>query len=293
VGKNEPDFMRDANLGVVLDEGDPNQTFNLTKQDTATGDFFYYDGDSDTGYDDTSDSGSVGWTFNGSSSGTINLFGGAAQINFGQDGSWTFSVVDSGLLDFTGGPISTTVTVDAFGSVVNNEDVSDSLTFNMVCYCTGAEILCVDGYRPIEALKVGHRVVTPDGPEPVVWTGYRRIDAARLSQKPELAPIELPKDSLGPDTPNKTLRVSPQHRIVLSSAIVTRMFGEKEILVPAKKLCASLSCSRKNVGRRSVLRWLAKSSSGASVIRGLRPEGPYRRQPMSWRQLCWAGMDRH
>ena len=53
---------------------------------------------------------------------------------------------------------------------------------------------------------------------------------------PNLHPVRIKAGSLAPGCPSSNLVVSRQHRILVRSAIAERMFGEREILVPAIKL---------------------------------------------------------
>jgi hypothetical protein len=105
------------------------------------------------------------------------------------------------------------------------------------CFTPGTFILCPDGQRPVEELKAGDLVVTADkGPQPVLHAHLRTVTARHLAEKPRHGPVLIPADALGPGFPAADLTVSPQHRILLSSRIVERMFGAQEILVPAAQL---------------------------------------------------------
>ena len=49
---------------------------------------------------------------------------------------------------------------------------------------------------------------------------------------------------MGPGLPSRDLTVSPQHRMLLRSAVVERMFGQPEILVPACQLVGQAGVTR-------------------------------------------------
>lgn len=98
-----------------------------------------------------------------------------------------------------------------------------------VCFASGTLIGTPDGLVAIEHLKPGDRICTRDaGPQPIRWIFQREIGRAELQDNPKLCPVVLP----GPSN----LLVSRQHRIMITGKIAQRMFGEDEILVPAKDL---------------------------------------------------------
>ncbi|MEM8755031.1 MAG: Hint domain-containing protein, partial [Pseudomonadota bacterium] len=66
--------------------------------------------------------------------------------------------------------------------------------------------------------------------------GGRRLDAGGLAAAPRLRPIRIRAGALGPGAPGRDLLVSPQHRVLVGGPIARRMFGEGELLVPAKHL---------------------------------------------------------
>ncbi|MEL6572262.1 MAG: Hint domain-containing protein [Pseudomonadota bacterium] len=113
----------------------------------------------------------------------------------------------------------------------------DSTLFNVVCFAQGTMIRTVDGDRPIETLNPGDRVETlTHGPQEVTWIGVRHVAPVELNAVPKLRPIRIAAGSLGQGLPVRDLFVSRQHRMVISSKIANRMFGTKEVMVPACKL---------------------------------------------------------
>ena len=107
------------------------------------------------------------------------------------------------------------------------------------CFVRGTRLEAFGGPVPIEDLSVGDEVLTLDnGFQAVRWIGRRRLDGFDLAVRPNLRPILISRGALGPGTPSRDLKVSPQHRVLVRSRIAMRMFGVEEILVPAKKLGA-------------------------------------------------------
>lgn len=91
--------------------------------------------------------------------------------------------------------------------------------------------------RFVEGLRQGDLVLTRDnGPQPVLWTGHRRISGARLYTMPHLRPIRFRAGALGPDRPDPDLLVSPQHRILLKGRAARALFNSDEVLVKAEDL---------------------------------------------------------
>lgn len=108
---------------------------------------------------------------------------------------------------------------------------------SVVCFTAGTEIATPQGWRRVENLRPGDMVLTRDNAEqPVVWTAERRLSRRELALRPNLHPVRIRAGALGPANPSQDLLVSPQHRILLHSKIAERMFGTREVLVPAIKL---------------------------------------------------------
>lgn len=108
---------------------------------------------------------------------------------------------------------------------------------DVVCFASGTMIETASGPVAVEHLNVGDKVKTYDGQdEPIRWIGSRSIDVDTLDAHPRLKPILIRADALGPGYPARDLIVSPQHRILVSSEIAMRMFGSREVLIPARKL---------------------------------------------------------
>ena len=115
-----------------------------------------------------------------------------------------------------------------------NPDIFD---LDIVCFAAGTMIRTDKGDIAVEALQAGDMVWTRDnGFQPLRWAGVSHLDAIDLASKPNLLPIRIKAGALGADMPATDLVVSPQHRILVRSAIAQRMFGALEVLVPAKHL---------------------------------------------------------
>lgn len=106
-----------------------------------------------------------------------------------------------------------------------------------ICFTPGTLILTPSGERPVETLRAGDQVQTRDhGPQLLRWIGRAHLSARQLDLCPNLRPIHIERDALGPGQPARALTVSPQHSILLRSAIAQRMFSADEVLIAAKHL---------------------------------------------------------
>lgn len=121
---------------------------------------------------------------------------------------------------------------------LQNSEYAGSFTGNsiensrMVCFLQGTLIETDQGEKAVETLRIGDRVCTADnGFQTIRW-----ICSSYLKNPGKHAPIVIARGALGHGLPVETLRVSPQHRILLGSKIAARMFGRTEVLLPAKRL---------------------------------------------------------
>ncbi|HMO07502.1 MAG TPA: Hint domain-containing protein [Paracoccaceae bacterium] len=106
------------------------------------------------------------------------------------------------------------------------------------CFVQGTRIETAGGRRPVERLRPGDLVETADhGPRPLRWIGRRHYTQAEVAAQPELAPVRIAAGALGPGLPQRDLRLSRQHRLVVSSQIARRMAGAGEVLVAVHHLC--------------------------------------------------------
>lgn len=138
-----------------------------------------------------------------------------------------------GFLDGQIPPLNTTLTII---SIFNN---GPNLPVDSVvpCFTVGTLISTPQGPRAIEALKPGDAVLTQDNAAQTIrWIGSRSLTLVEQMLKPKLRPVLIQRGALGQGLPERDLCVSPQHRMLVRSPIVQRMFAAEEILVAAHKL---------------------------------------------------------
>ncbi|WBU56799.1 Hint domain-containing protein [Paracoccus sediminicola] len=134
----------------------------------------------------------------------------------------------------------TEIRVTISGGVSNStsrDAVVDDVYLGVVCFTAGTMIATPDGPRAVETLAEGSMVTTlTHGDQPIRWIGHRHLSPAELAAKPNLRPIRIRRSALGPGIPARDMVVSPQHRMLVSSAIVHRMYGANSVLIAARKL---------------------------------------------------------
>ncbi len=113
----------------------------------------------------------------------------------------------------------------------------------VVCFTAGSQIETEFGPRRIEDLQVGAKIRTLDhGLQTLRWIGRRVVSAAEQACHPTLCPIEIEKGALGPQSPLRRTRVSPQHRVLVASLSTDILFDQPRML------CAAVSL----VGQRGI-----------------------------------------
>lgn len=139
-----------------------------------------------------------------------------------------------------GGPYSYRITFadSSTGTAYGRDAYIDNVVFDApVCFTKGTMIGVEGGAVPVETIRVGDLIMTADhGLQPVRWIGRRHISAAILAVRPNFRPIRIAAGALGAGRPAADLTVSPQHRLLISSAQVRGIAGTDEVLVAAKHL---------------------------------------------------------
>ncbi|MDA7483360.1 Hint domain-containing protein [Planktomarina temperata] len=132
----------------------------------------------------------------------------------------------------------TEIRLEAFG---NDFMSMDNANLQIACFTRGSQIKTQSGEVAIEDLAVGDRVETLDHRlQPIRWIGSSKCQATG-----NMAPILIRKGALGN---TRVLRVSPQHRMLLSGWHAEVLFGEREVLATAKSLVNDHSILREEGG---------------------------------------------
>lgn len=147
-----------------------------------------------------------------------------------------------------------TVTIEADGDLGSNvfsytvedgdgnTDVGFVTLTTVPCFVEGTMILTIDGEKPVESLVPGDMILTRDnGFQPIRWIGSTlRIATGRD------APIRFEANALGT---HDAVEFSPNHRVLVTSASASLLFGESEVLVKAKDLVNDKTIRPRNDSR--------------------------------------------
>lgn len=168
------------------------------------------------------------------------LGGGTIEITGGEDGetggdTLDFSgLIDWGTINWTGAESGSATLSD--GTVVNFSEIENVI----ICFTHGTGILTPFGERPVEDLRPGDLVLTRDhGPQMLRWVGRRTV-----AGRGNLAPIRFAQGSFGND---RTLWVSPQHRMLYTGGLANLYFDAPEVMIPAKHLIDGHGITREEV----------------------------------------------
>jgi len=175
-------------------------------------------------------------TFNGGGDYVVNAAGEitlAAGGNPGNLGSLTINVPFTSLeVVHTGADGGGT----AYGLLVETDPPA------AVCFVAGTYILTTKGEVLIEDLNIGDEIITLDsGVQPIRWVGSSQRYVSKA-----LAPIRIRKGTLGA---TKDLRVSPQHRMLISGWQAELLFGAVSVLSTAKSLVNDLTIIQEEAGQ--------------------------------------------
>ena len=107
----------------------------------------------------------------------------------------------------------------------------------ITCFVRGTLIETENGPVPVEQLRAGSKILTADGSFKTLRIPMnRKLSAHEVMSNPKLAPVRISAGALGGGLPKRDLLVSRQHRMLVSSKICERMFGQSEVLISAIRL---------------------------------------------------------
>ncbi|MFQ1699996.1 Hint domain-containing protein [Loktanella agnita] len=166
--------------------------------------------------------------------GTITLY--AVEVDGALAGYIVSEPLEAGV-NYTASQFNVTPTGAGAGNVPPPDTADPTALIDVPCFTAGTLILTPQGERRIEDLCANDLVVTMDhGDQPIRWIG----SSPRRAVGP-LAPIRICAGALGN---TRDLFVSPQHRVLLRGGQAELLFGESEVLVPAKTLVNDRSITR-------------------------------------------------
>ena len=126
--------------------------------------------------------------------------------------------------DDAAGGLSGTLTLED-GTLLTFENIE-----KIICFTPGTMIDTPFGPRAVETLKAGDLVTTLDaGAQPIAWTGSRTIPYT-----PATTPIQFEMGSI--DGLSAPLKVSPQHKMLVSHFSCDLLFGQNDVFCTAQHM---------------------------------------------------------
>lgn len=125
----------------------------------------------------------------------------------------------------------------AVALIVSVRNVDYTFPGGPICFAADTLIETRLGLVPAASLRRGMSVMTRDnGFQKIVWVCSCHLSGALLRASDRMRPIIIRQGALGPDRPARDMIVSPQHRVLVNSRIILRLFDVSEALVAAKHL---------------------------------------------------------
>lgn len=151
----------------------------------------------------------------------------------------TITLNEDGTLSFVGdGDADTNTLTYTVEDADGNTDVGYINLTTIPCFTAGTRIQTIRGLVPVEALRPGDLVQTRDaGFQPVLWLGMSVSVASG-----DHAPIRFEAGTLGD---HDRFEVSPNHRMLITSANAQLWFGTEEVLVRAQHLINGTTIRRR------------------------------------------------
>lgn len=94
--------------------------------------------------------------------------------------------------------------------------------FRPPCFVAGTRIASDRGEVPVEALRVGDRVVAlrTGGFAPVAWIGHRQVGLEPRRRGEDVWPVRIAADAFAPGQPARDLCLSPDHAVFADGALI-------------------------------------------------------------------------
>ena len=172
------------------------------------------------------------------------------DVSFTQGGAATHFITATGGISSSGSPTNGSLGFLHFQSPVNSVRIFgtggstgnfdlfdigiDSADFRVVCFTQDTQIMTPSGPRRANQLQAGDIVSTLDqGACEILQTNVRPMRSLQLMREERLRPILIKAGALGNGLPTHDLRVSRQHRMLVSSKIAMRFLGVRDVLIQA------------------------------------------------------------
>jgi Fe2+ transport system protein FeoA len=101
------------------------------------------------------------------------------------------------------------------------DGAGNTLVTDIACFAAGTRIRTETGDRPVEALRIGDRLVlAAGGSAPIAWIGHRSIACHRHPRPRDVLPIRVQAGAFGPDMPIRDLLLSPDHAVLADGVLI-------------------------------------------------------------------------
>jgi hypothetical protein len=117
--------------------------------------------------------------------------------------------------------------IDAIVAAYTGQSLSDAVTQAAAdiappaCFVSGTRIRTDRGDVAVEALCVGHRVITLSGAaRAIVWLGSRSIDITRHATPADVMPVCIAAHAFGESLPARDLLLSPEHAVFADGILI-------------------------------------------------------------------------
>ncbi len=98
------------------------------------------------------------------------------------------------------------------GTVLSFEQIARIIP----CFTAGTRIITPNGEVAAETLRQGDRVLTRDnGFQTITWAGCKKMTLHNQPVTPDMRPVMIRRGALGPNSPERDMIVSPNHRMLL------------------------------------------------------------------------------
>jgi hypothetical protein len=119
--------------------------------------------------------------------------------------------------------------------------VTDEFTEGIACYCAGTLIAVDRGDVPVEALRIGDRVVTASGlARPIKWIGRRSYNGRFAMGQKHILPICIKAGAIDAAVPRRDLWISPHHAVYLDGVLIEARDLLNGISVVQAETCAKI-----------------------------------------------------
>jgi Hint domain-containing protein len=147
----------------------------------------------------------------------------------------------------------------AIAGPVSTTDLEEMnvLGYDLACYLSDTQIATPSGEVPVQNLRAGDLVIVQragrQSEEKVKWVGNRCITLAGYPRPDRAAPICIRRDAMAPAQPNRDLRVSPDHCILIEDKLIPAVMLVNDMTIVQERGQVSLHYFHVELDRHGIL----------------------------------------